>query len=56
MTAHSRQLTIIWIVTILTVSPAGAWAAPSSDEWITINKDYSGQRYVDLDQITPAAT
>jgi glucose dehydrogenase len=24
-----------------------------SDDWITINKDYSSQRYVDLDQITP---
>ena len=27
--------------------------APLTDNWITINKDYSGQRYVDLDQITP---
>ena len=27
--------------------------APRSDDWITINKDYSRQRYVDLDQITP---
>lgn len=26
---------------------------PRSDDWITVNKDYSGQRYVDLDQITP---
>ena len=25
-----------------------------SDDWITIDKDYSSQRYVDLDQITPA--
>ncbi len=24
-----------------------------ADEWITVNKDYSSQRYVDLDQITP---
>jgi alcohol dehydrogenase (cytochrome c) len=24
-----------------------------SDDWITINKDYSSQRYVDLDRITP---
>jgi glucose dehydrogenase len=24
------------------------------NDWITINKDYSSQRYVDLDQITPA--
>jgi alcohol dehydrogenase (cytochrome c) len=28
--------------------------AQASDEWITMNKDYSSQRYVDLDQITPA--
>ena len=25
-----------------------------ADDWITINKDYSSQRYVDLDQITPS--
>jgi hypothetical protein len=24
-----------------------------SDDWITINKDYSSQRYVDLDQSRP---
>lgn len=28
--------------------------AQAPDEWITMNKDYSSQRYVDLDQITPA--
>jgi hypothetical protein len=27
--------------------------AQAADEWITVNKDYSSQRYVDLDQITP---
>jgi alcohol dehydrogenase (cytochrome c) len=26
---------------------------PSDDDWITIDKDYSSQRYVDLDQINP---
>jgi alcohol dehydrogenase (cytochrome c) len=26
---------------------------PRSDDWITINKDYSSQRFVDLDEITP---
>ena len=25
----------------------------AAQEWTTINKDYSSQRYVDLDQITP---
>jgi len=28
--------------------------AKIKDDWIIINKDYSSQRYVDLDQITPA--
>jgi alcohol dehydrogenase (cytochrome c) len=28
--------------------------ADSTSDWITVNKDYSSQRYVDLDQITPA--
>src|ERR1700730_11663305 len=28
--------------------------AKIKDDWITINKDYSSQRYVNLDQITPA--
>jgi alcohol dehydrogenase (cytochrome c) len=29
-------------------------AAAPAEDWITINKDYSSQRYVDLDQIMPA--
>ncbi len=34
---------------------SGAFAtADQAEDWITINKDYSSQRYVDLDQITPA--
>ena len=28
-------------------------AMAAVDDWITINKDYSSKRYVDLDQITP---
>jgi alcohol dehydrogenase (cytochrome c) len=28
-----------------------AFAAPTADDWFTMNKDYSAQRYVDLDQI-----
>lgn len=31
----------------------GNEAAPRADDWITVNKDYSSQRYVGLDQITP---
>jgi alcohol dehydrogenase (cytochrome c) len=46
--------------TVLVLLPAAA--APESaktgsrisQEWITINKDYSSQRYVDSDQITPS--
>jgi hypothetical protein len=30
-----------------------AHGAPAADDWFTMNKDYSAQRYVDLDQITP---
>ncbi|MCI0601302.1 MAG: PQQ-binding-like beta-propeller repeat protein, partial [Beijerinckiaceae bacterium] len=37
------------------ILPTGASATDGgADDWITINKDYSSQRYVDLDQITPA--
>jgi alcohol dehydrogenase (cytochrome c) len=42
--------------TLLLICQSGARTdgAPSqADDWITINKDYSSQRYVDLDQITP---
>jgi alcohol dehydrogenase (cytochrome c) len=35
-------------------APAVDGTAPQPDDWITINKDYSSQRYVDLVQITPA--
>lgn len=31
----------------------GGEAKLRADDWITVNKDYSSQRYVDLDQITP---
>ena len=34
-------------------APIDGAAGLRSDDWITINKDYSSQRYVDLDQITP---
>jgi alcohol dehydrogenase (cytochrome c) len=35
-------------------STVADWAGHPSDDWITVNKDYSSQRYVNLDQITPA--
>src|SRR5215469_688868 len=34
-------------------APTGGGIGPGSDDWITINKDYSGQRYVGLGEITP---
>jgi alcohol dehydrogenase (cytochrome c) len=43
----------IWVATAFLAYPIGAQADAASD-WITVNKDYSSQRYVDLDQITPA--
>jgi len=44
------------ILAVLFASPERfrSAAADAPDEWITMNKDYSGQRFVDLDQITPA--
>jgi alcohol dehydrogenase (cytochrome c) len=42
--------------TSLLVAPllfASSSAAPAADDWFTMNKDYSAQRYVDLDEITP---
>src|SRR6266581_4998451 len=38
---------------ISVLSTRASAADGSADDWITINKDYSSQRYVDLDQITP---
>jgi glucose dehydrogenase len=52
-----KKWAILSALLAITVSlPAPDIAAAdgsASDDWITINKDYSGQRYVDLDQITP---
>jgi glucose dehydrogenase len=32
---------------------SGSGASPEAQDWTTVNKDYSSQRYVDLEQITP---
>lgn len=46
------------VLPVLLVGAAAAPPAnppdPSPGDWFTVNKDYSSQRYVDLDQITPA--
>jgi hypothetical protein len=38
---------------LLLQPPSAAETAPAANDWFTMNKDYSAQRYVDLDQITP---
>ena len=43
---------LVVLLTFAAVLSLGAFAQNSND-WITINKDYSSQRYVDLDQINP---
>jgi len=56
----SRLIATALTIFLLT-SPLSDWGeqaradgvAPRADDWFTINKDYSNQRYVDLDQITP---
>jgi hypothetical protein len=44
---------LLWLIAGLGEEARAAGAAPRADDWITINKDYSSQRFVDLDQITP---
>jgi alcohol dehydrogenase (cytochrome c) len=47
-------LSALLVLSVLSLSTKTARADGSaSDDWVTINKDYSSQRYVDLDQITP---
>lgn len=48
-----RWSVLVALLTFAAVLAPGAFAQ-TSDDWITIDKDYSSQRYVDLDQITPA--
>jgi alcohol dehydrogenase (cytochrome c) len=47
----------LWAVVLpvfLPIRPAGAAeTAPPGGDWFTMNKDYSAQHYVDLDQIKP---
>jgi hypothetical protein len=48
---HGRQLPPFFAMLML----AFLLNAPAhgDDQWLTVNKDYSSQRYVDLDQINP---
>ena len=54
-----RWSVLVALLAFAAVLAPGAFAENSrdwmpSDDWITIDKDYSSQRYVDLDQINPA--
>ncbi|MGA8678666.1 MAG: hypothetical protein WB621_25895, partial [Candidatus Acidiferrales bacterium] len=51
MASHLSNLTRLCLAAAILVFNFGAPVA--AQEWTTINKDYSSQRYVDLDQITP---
>src|SRR5262249_27011428 len=59
--SHVRRLISICVGIVVLVWPPGGWGdeslrdppRPRPDDWITINKNYSSQRYVDLDQISP---
>jgi alcohol dehydrogenase (cytochrome c) len=51
--ARFGRLVAIGLVVGCALAPL-AGSALAADDWTTINKDYSSQRYVDLDQITPA--
>jgi alcohol dehydrogenase (cytochrome c) len=59
--SRACRLVFLWVAAILLLCPIRgsgeetptARGGHSADDWITINKDYSSQRYVDLDQITP---
>ncbi|MGA8491272.1 MAG: PQQ-binding-like beta-propeller repeat protein, partial [Terriglobales bacterium] len=44
---------VCFAAAVMVFGLGGSVAAQDAKDWITINKDYSSQRYVDLDQITP---
>jgi glucose dehydrogenase len=43
----------LFLIATLATSADIAADSTRSDDWITVNKDYSSQRYVSLDQIIP---
>src|SRR5215472_8856685 len=46
-------LLLLWLIPAFGEEAGADGVAPRADDWIMINKDYSSQRFVDLDQITP---
>jgi len=61
MRAYSHCLRSVVFLAFLLLCPIGGCGQEPAtiqsttrpDDWFTINKDYSSQRYVNLDQITP---
>jgi alcohol dehydrogenase (cytochrome c) len=55
--SRARRMFASSIAVLVLLCPFGGSgqeaARDGADDWTTINKDYSGQRYVDLDQINP---
>ena len=49
----ARTISIGLASSLLFAPLVAANKARAADDWFTMNKDYSAQRYVDLDQITP---
>jgi alcohol dehydrogenase (cytochrome c) len=47
-------LAALLVLTTVALALRAFTTADQAEDWITVNKDYSSQRYVDLDQITPA--
>jgi alcohol dehydrogenase (cytochrome c) len=47
-------VTALFLLSTLIISVGISSAGTNPDDWITINKNYSGQRYVGLDQIKPS--
>ncbi len=43
----------VWLLAAASIVYSIGASAQGPGDWITMNKDYSSQRYVDLDQITP---
>src|SRR5271170_4124555 len=62
MRGRIYRLASIFLLGLLLLCPMGGRSQGGAgsetplrgaDDWFTVNKDYSSQRYVDLDQITP---
>ena len=53
MSADPSWRAVFALILIVFLPMPGSARADAREDWITVNKDYTSQRYVDLDQITP---